>query len=213
MAAAGGGGAAGGHPGRRYKVVLLGESGVGKSSLVVRLVKNEYLPSQYSTVGASFFRYAANLEDGVTVNFDIWDTAGQERYKSLASMYYRGAAAALVVYDITSAESFDRARFWIKELYNNSPDTLIALVGNKCDKEDERAVGRDEGRKLASDGGLIHFEASAKDGTCVTVAFHEVAKKLVATRTAATVAAGGVVNASGQKQNAKGKDKDKKCDC
>jgi Ras-related protein Rab-5C len=199
---------------RKYKVVLLGESGVGKSSLVVRLVKNEYLPSQHSTVGASFFRYAANLEDGGTVNFDIWDTAGQERYKSLASMYYRGAAAALVVYDITAPESFERARFWIKELMNNSPDTLIALVGNKCDREEDRAVPREDAKRLASDLNLVHIEASAKDGTRVTVVFHEVAKKLAATRAAPAVSGGGVVNAQGQRQSQQDKGKEKKkCDC
>ncbi len=198
---------------RKYKVVLLGEAGVGKSSLVVRLVKNEYMPSQHSTVGASFFRYAANLEDGVTVNFDIWDTAGQERYKSLASMYYRGAAAALVVYDITAPESFERARYWIKELMNNSPDTLIALVGNKCDREEDRAVPREEAKRLAADGGLVHVEASAKDGTRVTVVFHEVAKKLVATRSAATVSGGGVVNAPAKASSGKEPGGKKKCDC
>jgi small GTP-binding protein len=200
---------------KKYKVVLLGESGAGKSSLVVRLVKNEYLPSQHSTVGASFFRYAANLDDGNTVNFDIWDTAGQERYKSLASMYYRGAAAALVVYDITARESFERAQFWIKELMNNSPDTFIALIGNKCDREDDRAVPTSDGRQLASAGGHIHMEVSAKDGTRVQSAFHEVAKRLVATQAAGTASGGGVVNAQGQRQadNRKDGKEKKKCDC
>ena len=81
---------------KKYKVVLLGESGVGKSSLVVRLVKNEYLPSQHSTVGASFFRDTAQLDDGVNVNFDIWDTAGQERFRTITSSYYRGAHGIIV---------------------------------------------------------------------------------------------------------------------
>lgn len=211
MAAQGGSGG----PARKYKVVLLGESGVGKSSLVVRLVKNEYLPSQHSTVGASFFRYAAHLEDGATVNFDIWDTAGQERYKSLASMYYRGAAAALVVYDITAPESFERARYWIRELMGNSPDTLIALVGNKCDCEADRAVSKEQARSLANESGLIHLEASAKEGTRVTVVFHEVAKKLAATRASSVASSsGGVVNAQGQRQAPREKEQKKKdCPC
>lgn len=99
---------------KKYKVVLLGESGAGKSSLAQRLIKNEWNANLNSTVGASFFRWTCSVGGDTTVNCDIWDTAGQERYRSLASMYYRGAAAALVVYDITSHESFDRAKHWVQ---------------------------------------------------------------------------------------------------
>ena len=177
---------------KKYKVVLLGESGVGKSSLVLRLVKDEWIPNQHSTVGASFFRYTATVDD-LTVNFDIWDTAGQERYKSLASMYYRGAAAALVVYDITSLDSFDRAKYWIRELMANSPETIITLVGNKCDLEEQRRVSREDAKKYADECGLLHFEASAKDGTRVQAVFQEAARKLALSKSATPVPAGGVV--------------------
>ena len=177
---------------KKYKAVLLGESGVGKTSLVVRLVKNEY-QQQHSTVGASFFRYGVTLEDGNVINFDLWDTAGQERYKSLASMYYRGSAAALVVYDITSIESFDRARYWIRELRSNSPDTIISLVGNKCDMEEERQVTMEEGRELAQECGLMHFEASAQEGIRVQHIFTEMAARL-AKSNQQTVKGGGVVH-------------------
>ena len=197
-------------PPKKYKAVLLGESGVGKTSLVVRLVKNEY-QQQHSTVGASFFRYAATVDD-VTIHYDIWDTAGQERYKSLAAMYYRGAAAALVVYDITMMESFDRARFWIRELRANSPDTIIALVGNKCDKEDERQVPKDEAKKLATESGLMHFEASAKEGIRVQAIFLEIARKLAANRSAQTVPTGGVRGPGGPRKLGDAPKK-KKCEC
>ena len=183
---------------KKYKVVLLGESGVGKSSLVLRLVKDEWVESQHSTVGASFFRYNCQVDD-TTVNFDIWDTAGQERYKSLASMYYRGAAAALVVYEITSYESFERAKYWIRELSANSPETIVTLVGNKCDLEPQRKVSADEAKKYASEFSLLQFEASAKDGTRVQSIFQQIARKLTAS-TASTVREGGVVGREPRKK-------------
>ena len=114
-----------------YKVVLLGESCCGKSSLVLRLVEDEFRALQ-PTVGAAFLVYRTTVDD-ITVNLEIWDTAGQERYLSLAPMYYRGAAAALVVYDITSLDSFNRAKYSIRELMDNNPETMITLVGNNCD--------------------------------------------------------------------------------
>ena len=181
-----------GGSGKKFKVVLLGESGVGKSSLVLRLVKDEWVDSQHSTVGASFFRYSTQVDD-TPVNFDIWDTAGQERYKSLASMYYRGAAAALVVYDITSYESFDRAKYWVRELTANSPDTIITLVGNKCDLENQRKVTPDESKAYAAELNAIHCEASAKDGTHVRDIFQQIARKLQQTPGAAPVGQSGVV--------------------
>ena len=195
---------------KKYKAVLLGESGVGKTSLVVRLVKNEY-QQQHSTVGASFFRYAATVDE-TTIHFDIWDTAGQERYKSLAAMYYRGAAAALVVYDITLMESFDRARFWIRELRANSPDTIIALVGNKCDREDDRQVPKEEAKKLAAESGLMQFEASAKEGIRVQAVFMEIARKLAASRSAQTVQPAGVRGPGGTRKMNEPPPK-KKCPC
>ncbi|CAN1327695.1 Ras-related protein RABF2a [Linum perenne] len=97
------------------KLVLLGDPGAGKSSLVLRFVKNQFVEFQESTIGAAFFSQTLAVTD-VTVKFEIWDTAGQERYHSLAPMYYRGAAAAIIVYDITNPASFDRAKKWVQEL-------------------------------------------------------------------------------------------------
>lgn len=189
---------------KKFKVVLLGESGVGKSSLVLRLVKDEWMSSQHSTVGASFFRHAVNV-NGQPVNFDIWDTAGQERYKSLASMYYRGAAAALVVYDITNMDSFERARYWIQQLIANSPETIVVLVGNKIDKESERMVPREEAKRLATESSLFPYEASAKDGTRVVDIFRDIAAKLVEKGASVPqVGSGGVVGRNGEKVPNKG---------
>merc|ERR1712137_399836 len=124
----------------QFKLVLLGESAVGKSSLVLRFVKGQFLDFQESTIGAAFLTQTVCLND-TTVKFEIWDTAGQERYHSLAPMYYRGAQAAIVVYDITTAESFDRAKNWVKELQRQgNPNIVIALAANKVDLESKRAV-------------------------------------------------------------------------
>jgi len=124
----------------QFKLVLLGESAVGKSSLVLRFVKGQFLDFQESTIGAAFLTQTVCLND-TTVKFEIWDTAGQERYHSLAPMYYRGAQAAIVVYDITNADSFDRAKNWVKELQRQgNPNIVISLAANKVDLESKRAV-------------------------------------------------------------------------
>ncbi|KAG8343147.1 ADP ribosylation factor family Ras of Complex Roc domain [Trypanosoma vivax] len=187
---------------KKYKVVLLGESGVGKTSLVQRLAKNEWCENQNSTVGASFFRYACPLGD-TAVHFDIWDTAGQERYKSLASMYYRGAAAALVVYEIPSYETFERAKYWVRELAANSPETIVYLVGNKSDIRDASA-GTEEGNSrrfvcsqevaaYARECNMMFSEASARNGTGVNGVFAQIAKQLVAANSDNIVREGGVL--------------------
>ncbi len=120
----------------QFKVVLLGESAVGKSSLVLRFVKREFHEFQESTIGAAFLTQTVQITrfqfQNTTVKFEIWDTAGQERYHSLAPMYYRGAQAALIVYDITSKESFLKAQNWVRELQRQAnANIVIALVGNK----------------------------------------------------------------------------------
>ncbi|KAJ2084684.1 Vacuolar protein sorting-associated protein 21 [Coemansia sp. S100] len=116
----------------QIKVVLLGEAAVGKSSLVLRFVNDEFQDNKEPTIGA-FLTQKVRLDDSV-LKLDIWDTAGQERFHSLAPMYYRNAQAAVVVYDITRASSLDRAKSWIKELQRQAnPNIVIALVGNKLD--------------------------------------------------------------------------------
>merc|ERR550525_689956 len=118
------------------------------------------------------------LED-CSVKFEIWDTAGQERYHSLAPMYYRGAAAAIVVFDITSPMSFQRAKSWVKELQRQGKDdVIIALAGNKQDKEPERKVQISEAQAYADDNGIFYMETSAKTNHNVKELFLEIAKKL-----------------------------------
>ncbi|KAJ2802587.1 Vacuolar protein sorting-associated protein 21 [Coemansia guatemalensis] len=180
----------------------VGEAAVGKSSLVLRFVNDEFRENKEPTIGAAFLTQKVRLDDSV-LKLDIWDTAGQERFHSLAPMYYRNAQAAVVVYDITRASSLDRAKAWIKELQRQAnPNIVIALVGNKLDmvaendnaEEEEvseehedngedgdgktRQIATATARAYADELGLLFVETSAKSGEGVVEVFTEVAKKL-----------------------------------
>ncbi|XP_052812836.1 ras-related protein Rab-5B-like isoform X2 [Mya arenaria] len=164
---------------QNVKLVLLGDMSVGKSSIALRFVRGEYTENALATIGAAFLTQKVNVS-GQTIQFDIWDTAGQERYYSLAPMYYRGAQAAVVVYDITNMKTFTRAVKWIKELKQqaNSP-IVIVLVGNKADMAaDKRTVSKEEGQSFAEENNLIFTEASAKTGMCVGDLFMAIAQTL-----------------------------------
>lgn len=162
----------------QFKLVLLGESAVGKSSLVLRFVKGQFHEYQESTIGAAFLTQTVCLDDS-TVKFEIWDTAGQERYHSLAPMYYRGAQVAIVVYDITALDTFNRAKNWVRELQRQaSPNIVIALAGNKVDLEDKRMVEETDAKTYAEENGLLYIETSAKTATNVNELFLAIAKKL-----------------------------------
>ncbi|KAK8809702.1 hypothetical protein WA158_000645 [Blastocystis sp. Blastoise] len=166
-------------PKYKFKLVLLGETAVGKSSIVQRYVKDKFLDNQESTIGAAFLTQTVPLEKGI-VQFDIWDTAGQERYHSLAPMYYRGAKAALVVYDITSRITFNRAKNWVAELQQNSgnPDMVIGLAGNKCDLEQSREVPVELAQEYAKESGVIYMETSAKTAQNIHELFIQIAERL-----------------------------------
>jgi len=174
----------------QVKLVLLGEAAVGKSSLVLRFVNNEFSENKEPTIGAAFLTQKCRLDDNKVIKFEIWDTAGQERFHSLAPMYYRNAQAAVVVYDVTKAASLDKAKSWVKELQRQAnPNIVIALAGNKIDlveyQEDSevlsniiREVPTEEAKAYALEAGLLFFETSAKKGEGVANVFTEIAKKI-----------------------------------
>ncbi|KAL8771989.1 MAG: hypothetical protein Q9209_002654 [Squamulea sp. 1 TL-2023] len=154
-------------PSSSVKLVLLGEAAVGKSSLVLRFVNNDFQENKEPTIGAAFLTQKCNLPHR-TIKFEIWDTAGQERFASLAPMYYRNAQSALVVYDITKPTSLVKARHWVAELQRQaSPGIVIALVGNKLDlstsTDGETASSANSGAKPSGSEGDGEDEAHAAD--------------------------------------------------
>ena len=159
--------------------------GAGKSSLAFRFVEGKFFEYQESTIGAAFMTQTVKCSDNSTVKFEIWDTAGQERYHSLAPMYYRGAAAAIIVYDIQSQQSYQRAKSWVRELQRQgSANVVIALAGNKSDCAEARQVDRDEAKAYSEEQGLaIFLETSAKTAENVNDLFYSIANKLPKTQT------------------------------
>lgn len=165
---------------REVKVVLLGDSGVGKSSLVLRFVTNNFKMNSESTIGASFMSKMI-LVDGKPIKFQIWDTAGQEKYHSLAPMYYRGAAAAIIVYDITRAATFKTLKNWVDELQSQGPQEIaLALAGNKTDLENQREVESSAAAAYAQEIGAMYLETSAKDDINVHDIFAQLSERLPA---------------------------------
>jgi len=161
------------------KVVLLGDSGVGKSSLVVRYVEGVFSNVVKSTIGASFFTKRLTV-NGAKVKLQIWDTAGQERFRSLAPMFYRGAAAAIVVFDITNEASFEKLKSWVTELRTNVEDNLvICIAANKQDLSSERRVASNKVIDYAESIGATVFETSARINSGVEEMFASVANNLV----------------------------------
>jgi len=154
-----------------FKVVLLGNSGVGKSNLLSRLNSDEFSEEFLSTIGVEFLTKILEV-DNVKVKAQIWDTAGQERYNSMMSTYYRKAKGAVLVYDISDPKSLGAIDRWKSELQDQGdPDLLMMLVGNKSDLEGKRKVSRTEGVQYAGRHGMLFEETSAKTGSNVQKAF------------------------------------------
>ncbi|CAG9325554.1 unnamed protein product [Blepharisma stoltei] len=162
----------------QVKVVLLGDSGVGKSSLVLRFVADNFKNDADATIGASYMGKILQFNDKM-IKFNIWDTAGQERYHSLAKMYYRDANAAIMVYDITKRDSFEGLKRWHKELQDFGPkDIVVTIAGNKEDLVETEAVPQEEAKEYAKNIGALYRKTSAKTNYGVEQVFRDIATKM-----------------------------------
>merc|ERR1711957_913509 len=154
-----------------FKVLLIGNSGVGKSSLLVRFADDVFTDNFMPTIGVDF-KIRNNEVDGKTIKLQIWDTAGQERFKTITSSYYKGAHGIIVTYDITCRDSFSAIQNWMAEVEKHASDNISRiLVGNKCDLESQRVVSSEEGQELADHYCIRFLETSAKDSKNVEQAF------------------------------------------
>ncbi|KAH0553340.1 Ras- protein Rab-11B, partial [Trichoglossum hirsutum] len=155
-------------------VVLIGDSGVGKSNLLSRFTRNEFNLDSKSTIGVEFATRSIQV-DAKTIKAQIWDTAGQERYRAITSAYYRGAVGALLVYDISKHQTYDNVTRWLKELRDHADSNIvIMLVGNKSDLRHLRAVPTEEAKQFASENNLSFIETSALDASNVELAFQNI---------------------------------------
>ncbi|XP_075480981.1 ras-related protein RABA5a-like [Primulina tabacum] len=161
-----------------FKIVLIGDSAVGKSNLLARFARDEFYSNSKSTIGVEF-QTQKMIINGKEVKAQIWDTAGQERFRAVTSAYYRGAVGALLVYDISRRQTFESIGRWLNELHTHSDMNVVTiLVGNKSDLKDAREVKTAEGKSLAETQGLFFIETSALDSSNVSSAFQMVVKEI-----------------------------------
>ena len=162
----------------KYKIMVLGESKVGKTSLIKRYTKDQFGGVYLTTVGMDFQDKIIEIEDK-KVRLQVWDTAGQERFRNVTKSYFQSSHGLLVVYDITDKESFEKINFWIENIKNNAPENAkLILVGNKCDLANERKVTIEDGENKARNYNIKFFESSAKDGTNVNELFFYLANEI-----------------------------------
>ncbi|KAI8596356.1 ras family-domain-containing protein [Dissophora ornata] len=172
-----------------FKIVLIGESGVGKTNILSRFTQNEFTLESKSTIGIEFATAKSIEIDGKIIKAQIWDTAGQERYRAITAAFYRGAVGALLVYDISRLKTFQSLERWLSELREHADvNMVIMLVGNKSDLKHLRAIGTEDAKAFAEKHNLLFLETSALEGTNIQLAFsqvlEEIHKKILTTRPA-----------------------------
>lgn len=160
------------------KLLMIGDSGVGKSCLLLRFSDDSFTTSFITTIGIDFKIKTIEL-DGKRIKLQIWDTAGQERFRTITTAYYRGAMGILLVYDVTDEQSFLNIRNWIRNIEQHAADSVNKiLIGNKCDMRDDRVIETSRGKALAEEYNIKFFETSAKSDVHVTDAFISIARDI-----------------------------------
>lgn len=191
-------------PSRSYdmimKLLLVGDSGVGKSCLLLRFVEDKFNPSFITTIGIDF-KIRTIESNGKKIKLQVWDTAGQERFRTITTAYYRGAMGIVLIYDVTDSRTFENVENWYLTVTQHAnEDAQIFLVGNKCDDEENRQVSKEQGQELASKLNIPFLEASAKSNENVDPIFYELAgiiqEKHVNTEGAQTASSAGGVDVS-----------------
>lgn len=162
-----------------FKLLLIGDSGVGKTCILCRFADDSFSQSFISTIGIDFKIKTIDL-DGRKIKLQIWDTAGQERFKTITTTYYRGAMGIMLVYDITNAKSFDNIATWIRNIEEHANEDVVKMiVGNKCDMEDRRIISVEKGQDIGRHNNISFMETSAKTNVNIEKAFYEMAKKIL----------------------------------
>ena len=164
-----------------FKIILIGSSSVGKSSILQRYIQKVFNESYSCTIGVDFFMKSLDIGDK-SIKMQLWDTAGTEKFRSITTGYYRGANAAFIVFDLTSKQSFECLNEWIENYYKYSDpnsEKNVVLIGNKCDLVDRREITQEEIDKFIKDNNIMYYETSAKTGQNIDECFYFIAEKLV----------------------------------
>ena len=162
-----------------YKVLILGDSSVGKTCFLLKYTDRVFNEVYMSTIGLDYRLKTLTLKNGKKVKLQIWDTAGQDRFRTITKNYYKGANGIILIYDITSTETYENVENWISQIKEEaSPNVVIYLVGNKVDMEDKRKVSTEEGQKIADDNNLPFIETSAKSDININETFDNLVEKM-----------------------------------
>ena len=169
-------------PNMTFKVLTIGESGVGKTCVLRRFVENKFLKNHLATIGIDFKTKTLNINNQ-EIKLKIWDTAGQERFRNITTQYYKGADGIVLVYDVTDEASYDKIRDWMDQILSNTQqdDIGLVLLGNKCDME-PRSVTEEMGKKMAEELKINYFETSALNGQGIKEAFEYLARDIMKKR-------------------------------
>ena len=162
-----------------YKVLLLGDSSVGKTCFLKKYTDKTFQDIHMSTIGLDYRLKSMTLKSGKKIKLQIWDTAGQDRYRSITKNYYKGANGIILIYDITNVETYNNVENWISQIKEeSSPNVIIYIVGNKIDMENERKVTTEEGKKIADDYKLPFIETSAKSDININETFEDLVERI-----------------------------------